>query len=443
MKLKRILAVILALCMVFSTMSFGAFAEGEGTDPAVQDFVITVYYEMGPTATYTYEDGTEGNLAEFIDDVFGDNFDGGLMGSIASIEIDINADMEITEPIVIPAGKTAVLDLNGHTMSYSTDVAGVAMITNKGDLTLNGNGAMEYTYTGAVDGSKAANAIRNEGKLIIDGPAISNTTTTSTQIGYAVDNYPGAELTVKDGSLTVEGSVYYDAIRLFCNSDTADNVVVIEGGNVGTVWMQNPSDGSDSRNTKDTVLGSLTIKGGTVGKVYLEPCAAFDVAIEDGTIAGVYSNDTANSTSTSVPTGFITGGTISSLGDDSFLADGFELDESGSVVESAPAATAVATVNGVEYKTFSEALTAANALTGDVVVEIFDKVTLNQSLTGSYNSIKFVGKDTDAEIYLEVQGYITAGGKDVYFEDLTLSKSEGTYMTNAGFMNVAFGVYDV
>ena len=103
----------------------------------------------------------------------------------------------------------------------------------------------------------------------------------------------------------------------------------------------------------------------------------------------------------------------------------------------------VASVNGTSYATLDDALSAASAMTGDVTVEIYERVTLGQSLSGSYSSIKFVGKDTDAEIYLDVQGYITATGKNVAFEDLTLSKSEGGFINNAGFMNVAFGVYDV
>jgi len=98
----------------------------------------------------------------------------------------------------------------------------------------------------------------------------------------------------------------------------------------------------------------------------------------------------------------------------------------------------VTTGNGL-----TAALNEAKTMTGDVVVEIYDKVTLNQSLSGSYDSITFVGKDTDAEIYLDVQGYITATGKKVAFKDLTLSKSVGAFINNAGFMNVAFGIYDV
>ena len=103
----------------------------------------------------------------------------------------------------------------------------------------------------------------------------------------------------------------------------------------------------------------------------------------------------------------------------------------------------VAAINGVNYVTLAEALAAAKDMSGDVTVEILGKATLNSAISGSFDSITFVGKDTDAEIYLDVQGYITATGKTVNFEDLTLSKAAGGFITNAGFMNVAFGVYDV
>ncbi len=94
------------------------------------------------------------------------------------------------------------------------------------------------------------------------------------------------------------------------------------------------------------------------------------------------------------------------------------------------------------YETLAEAVAAAKTMTGDVTVEIYDKVTLNQNLNGSYSSIKFVGKADNAEIYIDLQGYIEANGKNVSFENLILSKSAGGHITNAGFMNVAFGVYE-
>ena len=126
------------------------------------------------------------------------------------------------------------------------------------------------------------------------------------------------------------------------------------------------------------------------------------------------------------------------------LPEGVTLDTNGFTADNVTVATSgVAKIGSTTYATFAEALTAASAMSGDVTIEVYDKVTLNTAFSGSYSSINFVGKDTDAEIYLDVQGYITATGKKVSFTDLTLSKSAGGYMTNAGFMNVAFGIYDV
>ena len=105
--------------------------------------------------------------------------------------------------------------------------------------------------------------------------------------------------------------------------------------------------------------------------------------------------------------------------------------------------TAVAQIGDTQYDSFAEALAAANATTGNVTVKVLKKVTLNTSLEGSYDSLTFIGEGEDAEIYLDVQGYITATGKNLRFENLKLSKSAGGFIGNAGFMNVAFGVYQV
>ncbi|MBO7239351.1 MAG: hypothetical protein J6V23_02580 [Bacteroidaceae bacterium] len=123
------------------------------------------------------------------------------------------------------------------------------------------------------------------------------------------------------------------------------------------------------------------------------------------------------------------------------LADGTVLtpDANGNVTT----VLSVAQIGEQKYATLDEALEATKTMTGDVTVEILDKVTFNQPLIGSYSSINFVGKAENAEMYLDVQGYTTATGKKVSFTDLKLSKSEGGFIANAGFMNVAFGIYDV
>ena len=110
-----------------------------------------------------------------------------------------------------------------------------------------------------------------------------------------------------------------------------------------------------------------------------------------------------------------------------------------------------AKINGVPYFTFDEAIAAANAMTGDVVVEIYAKVEYSSAtpnLTGAYDSISFVGKTADAEICITrngSNGYISGDGNDcaVNFEKLILSKPAGSFANDAGFMNVAFSVYRV
>ena len=135
--------------------------------------------------------------------------------------------------------------------------------------------------------------------------------------------------------------------------------------------------------------------------------------------------------------GKVIGGTLASYSNNECIAEGYEMGENGVVAEKA----AVAIINGVKYATIAEALAAAKAMTGDVTVEIYEKVTLNGALTGNYASIKFVGQAEAAEIYLDIQGYSEAAGKKVAFENLRLSKVAGGYITNAGFMNLAFGIY--
>ena len=66
--------------------------------------------------------------------------------------VTILKDIELTSPVVIPSGYEITIDLNGKTISYENNVAGEAMITNRGELTL-ANGTVTYKYTGAGDSS--------------------------------------------------------------------------------------------------------------------------------------------------------------------------------------------------------------------------------------------------------------------------------------------------
>lgn len=139
------------------------------------------------------------------------------------------------------------------------------MLVNKGSLTIKdgkGEGKIALTFTGTPTDAGAANTISNRGVLVVNSGVISNTGN-GNQIGYAIDNYNGATLTVNGGEITASGSSYYDGVRLFCGS--TETVVTVNRGNISTIWAQNPS-----TNKATEVKGTVVINGGTIGTTYYE-----------------------------------------------------------------------------------------------------------------------------------------------------------------------------
>ena len=387
----------------------------------------------------------------------------------------------ITKQIEIPQGETIVLDLNGKTVNSvfngNSTTNHIYALSNKGTLTINdskGNGSINsrgiYNYGSLTLNAGAINAIDGNG-------------------GYAVNNQNGSTFVMNGGVVAAtyeddhqSSSGGYDATALkvpagctaTLNGGTINNVcdftyaidaagtlnipetsaitvngthgaIYVSGGettiNAGTFQIP-----ADEYTRTDNVLyvsgGSLVVNGGTFigdsdtasGGSCLSD-AAGKAVVNGGTFKGSSGGDVWGTTGTTIK-----GGTFENLTEKQHIAEGYELGEDGKVTSSI---AYVAKIGDDYYFTLAEALADARAMTGDVTVEILDKVTLSQPLTGSYSSINFVGKDTDAEIYLDIQGYIEAAGKVVTFTDLILSKVQGGYVANAGFMNLAFGVFGV
>ena len=106
---------------------------------------------------------------------------------------------------------------------------------------------------------------------------------------------------------------------------------------------------------------------------------------------------------------------------------------------------AVAKIGDNVYTTFGEALAAANAMTGDVTMQIFGEVefTDGMELNGSYTSINFVGKSDKAKMTVNQTAggdYLTAHGKTVNFTDLTLAKANPAWSGNSGHMGNYFSI---
>ena len=105
----------------------------------------------------------------------------------------------------------------------------------------------------------------------------------------------------------------------------------------------------------------------------------------------------------------------------------------------------VAQVGETTYKTFSEAMTAANAMTGNVVVDIYGAVEFvnGMELNGRYDSITFnKGADGASITINQTAGgdYLEAHGKTVAFNNLTLAKANPAWAGNSGHMGNYFSI---
>jgi len=209
----------------------------------------TEFYDVA-TINYTFADTKIDTAAELQT----------ALNAGGEVKLGGNIDLANTQ-VTVPAGVAATLNLNGYNITGDVSTP-VSLITNNGNLTVAGNGEIAISFVGVEDNTKAVNAIANRGTLVVDGGTIKNTGTGS-QIGYAIDNYNGATLTVNNGTITASGSSYYDGIRLFCGSNAT--AVTVNNGTISTIWAQNPSS-----NKATEVNGTVIVNGGSITTVYYE-----------------------------------------------------------------------------------------------------------------------------------------------------------------------------
>ncbi|MBQ2782253.1 MAG: hypothetical protein IJE94_03555 [Oscillospiraceae bacterium] len=190
--------------------------------------------------------------------------DGKLVGAVAeadgkqymSLQAAVNAggkvvlldNITLAEGVTVPAGKTVELDLAGKIISQNKECTeSYAMITNKGNLTITGNGKITMNDSGVNSGSSwGVYTIRNEGgKLIVENGTIENIAPNSTgNVNNAIFNYSG-ETTINNGVFSVP---YSRTVRVWNGS-----VTINDGSFDGQVWAQPVNNNGCS----------LTINGGS------------------------------------------------------------------------------------------------------------------------------------------------------------------------------------
>ena len=174
---------------------------------------------------------------------------------------------QLTEDVILIRGlelakdKTLALDLNGHSISHEMKCTdSYNMITNKGTLSISGEGKISFTDTSAGGGSSwGSYTLYNCGTLEVNDATIVHNGTTgdwgsNRPTDVAINNYQG-KVTVNSGTIS---SKMFRSLRDF----TAGGEIVINGGKFeGQVWMQGLGTGSSS----------LTITGGE-----FEPLSDYD-----------------------------------------------------------------------------------------------------------------------------------------------------------------------
>ena len=170
-------------------------------------------------------------------------FDAVPAGTETTITLISDSTIDVAaNPIVVPANKNIVLNLNGYSVIGQCASGTIsAMITNRGTLTIkdssdsskngSGTGKLEFkpdpawVYSESDPGGYASNLIRNEGTLTVDSGYIYNAGNGSAT--YAIDNYYAGKVTINGGKLDTKKA---SAIRLFYNDN---GELTINGGIIG------------------------------------------------------------------------------------------------------------------------------------------------------------------------------------------------------------------
>jgi hypothetical protein len=217
---RKLLSVLLTLCLAFSLLPTAALADGEGT-PAPAEVPAAV--------------GTA--LPAAVDGVITLGNDSYVMSE------------DTTAFVNVPAGVTATLDLGGKTLTNKADEHTI-IVENGATLTITGNGIVDNVSHGKA-------AIYNEGEVTLNGGTFERSAEKGTyspygnggNSWYTIANYGTMEINT---GVTVKNAGGYSSMIRNGGDVTADCNLTIKGGNFtgGVNTVKNDS------------FGVLTINGG-------------------------------------------------------------------------------------------------------------------------------------------------------------------------------------
>ena len=450
---RKLLSVLLTLCLAFSLLPTAALADGEGTQ--TNDVA-----QIGETKYATLQEAV--NAAN-------DN-------TVKLLE-------NVTEDINIPTGINVTLDLNGHKI---TNVSGHTITVEKGGK-LN---ISDSVGTGVVDNtSHGKGAIVNSGEVTLNGGTFKRSAEKGTYSSngnggnswYTIANYGTMEINT---GVTVENAGGYSSMIRNGGDVTADCNLTIEGGNFagGINTVKNDSfgvltiNGGNFSNTAQYVImnwNKAEITAGTFRTLDTASAVLFTSAYggDANTIGKLsisggefkHASDTQEMIvdhydETNKGNAVVTGGKFDA--DISKYIPTDYVQSADGTVEKLGETNAVAKVGGTYYKTLADAVAAAQD--GDTITllkdaELTSTLNLAKNITidgqGKYtikaaNSFT-VGSDNKTYCVLYVSGEVTlkdvtVNGNEkcrVIFCDKGKLTIDGATITNGKAPNFIGGVY--
>ena len=450
---RKLLSVLLTLCLAFSLLPTAALADGEGTQ--TNDVA-----QIGETKYATLQEAV--NAAN-------DN-------TVKLLE-------NVTEDINIPTGINVTLDLNGHKI---TNVSGHTITVEKGGK-LN---ISDSVGTGVVDNtSHGKGAIVNSGEVTLNGGTFKRSAENGTyspygnggNSWYTIANYGTMEINT---GVTVENAGGYSSMIRNGGEATADCNLTIRGGNFtgGINTVKNDLfgvltiNGGNFSNTAQYVImnwNKAEITAGTFQTLDTASAVLFTSAfgsnanyVGELTISGgefKHASDTQEMIvdhydETNKGNAVVTGGKFDA--DISKYIPTDYVQSADGTVEKLGETNAVAKVGGTYYKTLADAVAAAQD--GDTITllkdaELTSTLNLAKNITidgqGKYtikaaNSFT-VGSDNKTYCVLYVSGEVTlkdvtVNGNEkcrVIFCDKGKLTIDGATITNGKAPNFIGGVY--
>ena len=302
--------------------------------------------------------------------------------------IKLGSNIELTQSLVIPAGKTVAIDLAGYTMSQSKACTEhYAMIENKGNLNILdsfGTGKISFEDTGAGDanfGWGSYTIHNNGGKLVVEGGTIEHlgAQAFATHCIVAIFQYSGST-TINGGTVACPA---YRPVRLWKGDMT------INGGTFdGQVWVHCVDDsakltvngGTFSPNGRDASSLFVNNKNASTGAVY-----QVDLAITGGNFTTKLGMNSAVKC--------VTGGTFGA-NPSAYVADGYKAVAVGEAYEVIPDTTTYATAaTATELQTALDNAANVNliVLTDDIEGDVTVKQISDLVITVNGDGHKFAG----------------------------------------------------